>query len=1819
MAKKKILLYGNSVSTESYFPSEEQRFIDTEVLEEFDILSVRSESNEKTIEVDDEDLLELEFEDGLIRIVALDQLEDEFPKDKNRGDHVPDDVISLPTYIEGDEGTSRGIIRNILKKLKVIRVDKKIVDLSAIALAKKIESQLEPSPGLYHCQNPNKLGKEAKKIDASSPILILLHGTASSTSGSFGGFYMDHVPSSAWTELQERYGDNIYAFEHATLTKSPLQNAIDLLEYMPKNAVVHLISHSRGGLVGEVLCRNLSDKADAFSENDIAVFEELKRKDDVANLKKINSLLKARNIKVEKFVRVACPASGTILASQRLDLYLTVLLNLIGMIPFLKGNPIYGYVKSFLRAFVKKKEDINTFPGLEAMIPGSPLVRVLNNPNRKINSELFVVAGDVKAHGILRSLAVLVTDAFYRTQHDFVVNTLSMFGGAQRDKTYYAFYSNKDVSHFKYFINEPSQANVAAALAQYEQKPIGFKPLSELLNDEGEIIKVRGRLNYVAPGEKEEKEAPYVYVLPGIMGSKLKQDDDAIWVNLFRLASGGMERLDIDASDVEPYALMGSAYRALLRELDKKYNVVPFPYDWRQSITESAKRLADDLEKRMATNTAQPFRIVAHSMGGLVVHTLFSNHPETWKKFSEREGSRAIFLGSPLRGSHVIPSLFVRKHKLFKVLHSIDVTNNSSDLLKIIREYPGLLELLPMDAERDYNDKTVWTQIGKHEANFVEPLKKDLENAKKLGELFKSRPIEGDNIIYIAGKDKYTPYKLEIVDNKTMLYGTSQGDSAVTWETGITEAFENKTWYMRATHGALCATKKYFPAIIDLLDTGNTRLLPKDPIVTRGDVEDVIMPEEYPIVMPSRLAVEDVIMGVTPTLEEDAPEFQISVEVCHGDLGNAEYPVAVGHHYNDPIVSAESVVDFYMKGRLSQNHDVGLYPGKIETSLVLLSDEAKFEGAVVLGLGVYGELNEGKLVRSFRHAFIDYAMSTVKVNTDCGKEEEETNKVLGITSLLIASDYSGLTIRNSIRALLRGIIEANKSLRNMSNGEAPQILNIEIIEIYKDRAINAMHELKKIINEPDFVDQINLKSSFIREVSGKRRRISASNSVNWWHRLKVEAVKKNDEESISSRLLSIINNPDTDEEIAECSKKLLLDYFANVPDSGQNPLKFVSLTDRARAEEEIKSTQRVLIDQLIEASVNTYRWDEETARTLFHLLIPNNFKDYATDNKNILLIVDGQSASYPWEILHFPSEKNYAPISTQIGLIRQLVTSEYARQINQTITDSVLIIGNPKTGSKYANLPHAKEEALAVLNIFNDQSYQVVHAIEETGISTINKLFSHNYKVVHMAGHGIVHPTDPSKTGMVLDNKTFITATEIESLPQTPEFVFINCCYLGKTGSSEVSYHKLAANVGTQFIQKGVKAVVAAGWAIDDAAALYFAENLYKYMFEGMPFGEAVKMARLATYLQYGNTNAWGAYQCYGDPYYRIVKSNKGGWADRPDYVDEDEVIVDLENLINRSEPASSRDRNNIQQKIEGLIERIPSRWMNNSEIVEKIGIVFYELDMYPEAEKYLEKLRTLPYAENSLGSLGKLANIQTKLAVRQYYESDEKLSEESKLRIANAEEIIESILTLGKTHEKLSLKGGHNKRKSLTESRKTSIVRDLKVAAASYEEAHKLLNEIEPNYYTIINWLTLERILELYDSPQKEKLKLASQELKSLRGELKKKAQSSTSFWTLTYDGAIGIYEVMEKGMTARKRKAKIKEVCANYATHWCNGGSIRKSENILGQVNFTMRILTKLQKPKSRAPKGAKGTEVEEIIEAYDALLKELENVFDLNKEKN
>lgn len=108
------------------------------------------------------------------------------------------------------------------------------------------------------------------------------------------------------------------ALQHYTLSASPWENALEILNRLPQGTTLDIISHSRGGLIADILasCDHRNGQI-GYNEAEIS----LANGDDalVKTLKQITKLAKQKSIRIDKVIRVACPARGTTLLSNSLD------------------------------------------------------------------------------------------------------------------------------------------------------------------------------------------------------------------------------------------------------------------------------------------------------------------------------------------------------------------------------------------------------------------------------------------------------------------------------------------------------------------------------------------------------------------------------------------------------------------------------------------------------------------------------------------------------------------------------------------------------------------------------------------------------------------------------------------------------------------------------------------------------------------------------------------------------------------------------------------------------------------------------------------------------------------------------------------------------------------------------------------------------------------------------------------------------------------------------------------------------------------------------------------------------------------------------------------------------------------------------------------------------------------------------------------------------------------------------------------------------------------------------------------------------------
>ncbi|CAN5179495.1 hypothetical protein BH11PSE9_BH11PSE9_21750 [soil metagenome] len=1469
----------------------------------------------------------------------------------------------------------------------------------------------------------------------ASPVLLFLHGTASSTHGSFGKLWRQRPGSQEvapdFLAACGHYG-RVLAWEHRSLTVSPIANVIGLLAHLnalPDGTAIDLVSHSRGGMIGELLALTTMEPA-AFARarrNFSQVFPLTKDGNHLPDAAIIQPMfdglaaLAQRRVSVRTFVRVACPARGTLLADRRTDLFLSLMLRSIGLAFGGDASPVYQRFQGLVKALVAARADARSLPGLQAMVPGSELTRALNAslvdpadadvkqaaPNNAVfdkyraRDRLRVIAGDSEGKG-WGGIVTLLGDVFFGLHdHDFVVHTRSMFGGWPRASTAPALSLRVDgaqVTHFSYFGEADSRQALFAALALRDD---GFSPIAD---DEA---RTRGYLQIFSDGQWSRtppadalealRKAPstrraVVVMLPGIMGSELSERQvgnaagERIWLDPGAVRSGeikaigGERRQDLIASGLVPMS-----YERLLKRARRDFHVIAMPYDWRLGIGDAAAALHALLLQieAIAAPRQAPVHVIAHSMGGLVArHLFFGDEPvkaktapngqpsgrALWASLKAR-GSRLLMLGTPNAGSYAPVRAVLQQDTLCNSLGVLAQDVSVADVARWSAGFEGLMQMLPQARDPAYGhlfEPGAWATMGVSQPPAAVLLRQAADFREQLDRHWEA--LRNDpNVLYVAG--------LGLTDVGLAAPGTQwsanaaaagsgsglvassgigfrrewTGDGTVSWDSTLRP---ERTWYTRTGHGWLADDTSAFEAYFELLANGSTaRLSQQKPVARSGNVaQRGPLPQLPSLPDEGQLAAYVLGMNAPPPGEVIRIE-PIEVRIVHGSLDYARYPLIVGHYMNDKLVSAERRVDEKLGGQLQELMELNLYPGAQKTNVYVRpnphsAERPAYPGAIIVGLGNVDQLSPASLAETVTRAVLRYAFE--HRNRDAFSDP---NEPLRLSTLLVGTHAQAMTLRQSLAGVMQGVWHAARLLAGPPAVQVPiRIAELEIIEMWEHKALDASYGLQELLRREEWRSRFVWKRALLEERDGGLTGYQSQTDRDWWQSL---CVTSNEFGGLNYAL------------IAETAR-----------------------VESTRVHSDIASMSSFM-DAVSDGGPQSRADDPAMSRILFELLLPNDLKSRVASFDNTLLVLDDQTSMYPWELIAPPQPledtgaDEIKPLAIQAGLIRQRYAEDFRRLPQASREPNVLVVGNPSTEGwlndqgralQFDNLPGAEGEAARVAEMLraDQRDWRVTSLIgPQHRFDNIRlELLARPYRILHLGGHGVVDwwlrdvnigaiKVPQKKTGMVLSGQQLLTAGDVEQMSSVPDLVFINCCYSGRDGNADLPtarrFPVLAASLALQFIKMGAKAVVAAGWQVDDAAAKLFSESFYQAMLSGKAFGAAVKDARNAVYETHGrNNNTWGAYQCYGDPDWTLE-----GRETRNNPFEGSSKLVSAAKAMSHREVASlinqvvavagDKPAAALLQQLDQLVAQLradPARsgWLRSSSVRASLGEAYREL-----------------------------------------------------------------------------------------------------------------------------------------------------------------------------------------------------------------------------------------------------------------------------------
>jgi pimeloyl-ACP methyl ester carboxylesterase len=1012
-----------------------------------------------------------------------------------------------------------------------------------------------------------------------------------------------------------------------------------------------------------------------------------------------------------------------------------------------------------------------------------------------------------------------------------------------------------------------------------------------------------------------------------------------IWMKILKMITGAFSKLVLDddgnsASDVRQSGIYLRYYASLLVRLNEDWNVRPFFYDWRRDI----RLAAADLNTMLCSQFSnQPVHLVAHSMGGLVARSFIKTFPDRWN-VPGADGTRGnlVMLGTPNYGSFAIPRMLFGGNEVMNMIAKIDIHHDPVGLLQIAKTFTGTYQMMPvlghiegldlLYRSQTYNLVTVTQKLLDDAQVFQAEITSAIDitrmayvagyNRLTAAAIKDSTQLGSDKGYTLTTRgDGTVPHDLGLikdvptfyVDEEHMKLPANERVQAALGELLATCNLASEQYLWKGLgpefdgqrggdaiedQQVLQAAESSRRAIKEQQAAALTNL-----VLSRGAVDsDTVSVEEQALAdlvmehAPLRISVagqplvsespRDVggtyVSGVitdgsdtSPSGRPQLPRPVIRVHVVAKpieDVGPADATgpgyidsaaidcITVGHYLRVRPTGAERSLDIAISAALKSSmadkapdedaetllnsfHQRGVLRGDLGVPFFLPDPRPGHEGVLIAiaGMGPSGQFGGPEVSLLARELCWSVAQ--------LGKKH--------LATVLIGASISNLSFADVIHGWLAGL------RRVLSNSQSAENCRLEAITFFTKPG-----HLPMVVN------------ALQRE------------------KLRMDA----DKSSPSAVIFDMDSLPKVDEPVERGSGKTA-STIINLDFDPSGVYRFSAMTSSASIPERI-----IRLDprRVTDSSARLMSTDDPVERYklgkfLLDFLFPRDLRSQLTGSAPVILQLNNDAAKVYWELAAQPlgdddpvtaaGEMPY--LGLQRGLTRQLRMTFAPPPEPPPPTGRSLRVLIVADGNRQARLPGAQIEAQRLIALFdriNSRSTQnhisYTALVGPSKATTLDVLLNINdqppFDVLHYAGHCVYDVVAPGRSGFLFSDDDRLTADDLNQVDRTPKFVFANACESGIMPSRpDLSSPELPATFAEAFFQKGVANFICTAWPISDAAGTDFAEELYRQLLgDGTPAVEMYEALRAARQRIYAS-QSWGAYQHYGDPYFRLMHSDK--------------------------------------------------------------------------------------------------------------------------------------------------------------------------------------------------------------------------------------------------------------------------------------------------------------------------------------------------------
>tara|TARA_Y100000996_G_scaffold127167_1_gene96331 strand:- start:324 stop:5870 length:5547 start_codon:yes stop_codon:yes gene_type:complete len=503
------------------------------------------------------------------------------------------------------------------------------------------------------------------------------------------------------------------------------------------------------------------------------------------------------------------------------------------------------------------------------------------------------------------------------------------------------------------------------------------------------------------------------------------------------------------------------------------------------------------------------------------------------------------------------------------------------------------------------------------------------------------------------------------------------------------------------------------------------------------------------------------------------------------------------------------------------------------------------------------------------------------------------------------------------------IVEYPVRYFNINNEKIPDDILFDLINRYEDIAttgfIKESLSHKEILNEnPLLISEYQKQSRRINKIQLKmqneelsddekieidRQRIQAYNSLNYFEQYRIEktSVSIDNGNFVFSDHTQIFNQFDAIFRDANSYYEDQLDFiFSIAPNSEDDKVEYYPTSIEKDFSAKLKIFNQGLQynldaeskDKFLKQLIDLTKMKNNGDITIF----PDEFKDL---DLNILVVPEGQSNFYPYELMLFKYESD----TTAYHYFGEIATFTYTpslsayvdfvnREPNQSANSVILASANPdiepaenylynnadlsfiNTRSDYGNIENVDNEIVFINETLSKKKEFKDKIVMLDSKSITEDKFKREdieyAKYIHIAAHGIHTKEDPLYSGVLLgradgdEEDGLLQAHEIFPLNLNADLVTLSTCF---SGFGEIDPNEGNLGIYRSFLLAGAKSVIISLWDVDDKSTSIFFGKFYEFLADGYSKSKSLQLAKnyLREETEYSHPFYWAPFILMGE------------------------------------------------------------------------------------------------------------------------------------------------------------------------------------------------------------------------------------------------------------------------------------------------------------------------------------------------------------------